>query len=117
MDINDAFPSKYLKATDLPKEGKDLTISKVTMEDPSNNNEQKKAVVHFEEVKPCVLNVTNKRKLVQLFGTTETDAWCGRRVTLYQAEVQFKGEEVPGIRIKSELPAGEAGSATDDLPV
>lgn len=85
MDAALLNPSKYIKATDF--QGKDVTVTlksvkleKLIRED---NTEETKGVVFFHETgKGWVLNVTNVKALVAMWGR-ETDDWVNKRVTLY----------------------------------
>jgi hypothetical protein len=72
-NINDAFPSKYLKANDLKGNRVTVTMSHVDYETIA---EERKAVLFFRgKEKGLVLNKTNASMIVELTGTTETDDW------------------------------------------
>ena len=102
MNINDAFPSKYLKASDLPEEGsQEFTIEKIQIEEIGRNKE-KKPVIYFEEDhKGLVCNKTNARTIAKVLGTEEFEDWTGKAINLHRAEVDFQGEMVESIRVKS----------------
>ena len=102
MNINDAFPSKYLKASDLPEEGsQEFTIEKIQIEEIGRNKE-KKPVIYFEEDhKGLVCNKTNARTIAKVLGTEEFEDWTGKAISLYRAEVDFQGEMVESIRVRS----------------
>ncbi len=61
MKINQAFPSKYIKAGDLGGKEFTLTISKVTIEDVGGaGTEEEKPILYFAgRQKGVVLNRTN----------------------------------------------------------
>ena len=101
MNINDAFPSKYLKASDLPESGsQSFVIEKVTIEEIGKEKEQK-PVLHFEdENKGMVCNKTNARTIAKVTGSDEFEDWPGKTISLYRAEVEFGGEMVESIRVK-----------------
>lgn len=102
MDINAAFPSKYLKAADLQGREFNLTINQIVMEDLGDG--EIKPVVYFGGAqKGLVLNRTNADAITILHGP-ETDAWQGRQITLTTAWVAFQGRNVQAIRVK--LPQG-----------
>ena len=107
MDISKAFPSKYLKALDdIPDDEAPIyTIRAVETETVGQGPDAvDKPVMYFDEVnKGLVLNRTNAGVVEKLYGR-DTDDWIGRRVGLYVAEVQFKCEMVPAIRIKGRVP-------------
>lgn len=106
MNINSAYPSKYLKADDIGDEDLVLTIKTVTIEDVGSSKKEEKPVVHFDEVeKGLVLNVTNKNAIVELYGA-ETDDWPGNKIALFQTEVDFQGDQVMSIRVRKRKPAG-----------
>lgn len=103
MNINSAFPSKFLKAADLPEDQAVLvTIDHVTVEDPTGQNdpEEHKPVVYFQgKQKGLVLNKTNSNTLAAIHGP-ETDDWHGKQVLIYATETEYQGKRVACIRIK-----------------
>lgn len=106
-NINDAFPSNYLKASDLGGRQVMVTIDHVSFE-PVGRQKEIKAVVYFKgKEKGLILNKTNATKITQLVGSSETDDWDGARIALYPTETEFAGETTECIRIK---PAPMAGA-------
>lgn len=100
-NINDAFPSNYLKASDLKGNEPVVTIERVAFE-PVGRQREMKAVLYFAgKEKGLVLNKTNATKITQLTGSPETDDWAGMRIKLYPTETEFGGESVECIRIKA----------------
>ncbi len=111
MNINEAFPSPYIAAADLPEEGLAVTFQAVEMEF-FEEDKKAKAVIHFREFnKPMLLNKTNKNTIVELMSTPETNAWIGQRVTIYPTECDYKGDRVACIRVRTRAPARDAGSS------
>lgn len=99
-NINDAFPSKYLKASDIEGATPIVTLDHVAFE-PVGRNREMKAVLYFRgKEKGLVLNKTNAVKLTELTGSAETNDWAGARVMLYTSETQFGGETFESVRIK-----------------
>lgn len=49
--------------------------------------------------KPIILNATNQKSLVRLYGT-ETDNWIGKQFTLYTSTTQLAGETRECVRIR-----------------
>ena len=95
MNINQAFPSKWLSATDLGQAKPVVVISGVTSE-AINQNEPPKLVIHFQgKQKGMVLNKTNAMNIAAMYGP-ETDSWTGKAITLYTTFVDFQGKSVPG---------------------
>jgi hypothetical protein len=98
MNINDAFPSKYLKAADIPEGNPVVTIRVVTTEEVGRDKEER-PVLYFEgEEKGIILNKTNATNISKLYGY-ETEDWPGRQVALGVAMVDFQGQSVEAIRI------------------
>ena len=97
MKISSAFPSEYLKASDLQGHAVPVKMSHVTMVDL---NGEPKPVLHFQgKERGMILNKTNANKITEMFGD-DTDDWEGGEVILYEAMVDFQGKTVPAIRIR-----------------
>jgi len=101
MNIDDAFPSKYLKASDLPEEGvQPATIEKIAIEE-IGREKQRKPVIYFEDLdKAFVCNKTNANTIAKITGSRNLEDWTGKTIHLYRAEVEFGGEMVESIRVK-----------------
>ena len=96
MNINEAFPSEFLKAGDLNGKPYTLTMSHVTMD---KIGDETKPVVHFSNAKASlVLNKTNAQSIVDMHGP-ETDDWTGRDIVVVPAMTDFQGKRVACIRI------------------
>jgi len=103
MDIDQAFPTKYVAAQDLKGRDTVLTIRSVAIEDIGTNNPEQKPVVYFDGAqKGLVLNKTNAHRIKELWGS-ETGNWIGQKITLYPSETDFQGKTVPCIRIRGEV--------------
>ncbi len=106
MNINDAFPSKYLKAGDLPEEGsQQFTIEAVRMEDIGKEKESKPVIYFAGDSKGLVCNKTNARTIAKALGSEDFDDWIGKSIHLWRAEVEFQGEMVEAIRVKIKPPS------------
>lgn len=100
MTIDDAFPSKYLKASDLPEHGTmAVKIEKVTIEEIGRKKDRK-PVIHFDDCdKAMPLNKTNANTIAKVAGSREFEDWIGKTILLHRAEVEFSGEMVEAIRV------------------
>ena len=87
-----------------------LTIEYVRTEEIRGHKEvEEKPVMYFQEVqKGLVVNKTNAKYLIGLFGTDETEDWRGKRITLYTEKVNAFGKIHDAIRVKE--------SAIDAMP-
>lgn len=101
MNINSAFPSNYLKASDLGESQPVVTIDRVEVEPVGREKEMKPVVYFAGKTKGIVLNKTNSKKIAEIAGSHETDEWVGVQIRLYATEVEFSGEQVEAIRIKA----------------
>lgn len=118
MNINDAFPSKWLKAADLKGGQPTVTVADVRYEDIGDDGN--KPVIYFDgKEKGVVLNKTNATNIAQAYGE-DTDAWRGKKVILFTTWVDFNGKSVEAIRIRpapqftSGLPDREAAPKQDE---
>ena len=101
MNIDSAFPSNYLKASDLGTNAPVVTIDRVEIE-PIGRNKEMKPVLYFAgKEKGVVLNKTNSNMIASLLGSRDTDDWHGCSIRLYATTTEFGGETVECIRIKA----------------
>jgi hypothetical protein len=100
-NINDAFPSKYLRASDLKGQQPVVTMAEVKFEAVGQSREMK-AVLYFDgKEKGIVLNKTNANKITEIVGSALTEHWRGHQIRLYPSVTTFQGEEVECIRVKA----------------
>lgn len=121
--LDDAFPSKYLKAADLV-EPTLFTIKDVIMTKLQDG--KVKPVVSFSassnkdlRQKELVLNVTNAKKIASLTNSKDFDDWTNTDVVLFSTVVPFAGEDVDAIRIRAPQLAAKKPAkptATSDDP-
>jgi len=106
MNLNQAFPSPFLKADDLNGKNVTVTISEVSIEElgQGQNKEKKLCVSFVGKEKKLVCNKTNANTIAKLYGQ-ETDEWTGKRITLVAREVEFQGEMVLSIRVSLTKPS------------
>jgi hypothetical protein len=98
MNINSAFPSKYLRASDLGAATPTVTIANVEME---TVGEDRRIVVYFVgKDKGLVLNKTNANAIADILGSEDTDDWQQKKIKLVTAKVDFQGKRVLAIRIE-----------------
>lgn len=97
MKSSDAFPSKYLKASDL--QGRQVTV-KMTHVEPETIGGDRKFILYFAgKEKGMVLNKTNWNNIAKVYGD-DSDDWTGHEIVLFEAFVDFQGDTVPAIRVK-----------------
>lgn len=125
-NIDSVFPSNYLKASDLGQKQVVVTIDRMEIEAIGRNKEMKPVLYFTGKQKGLVLNKTNAAKIAALTGSKDTDDWTGCQIRLYATEVEFGGEAVEAIRVKSAAsaehapkpaPKSEPVSELDDDPI
>jgi hypothetical protein len=115
-NINEAFPSKYLKASDLKGQQPVVTIDRVDFE-PVGQSREMKAVIYFQNKdKGVVLNKTNANKITEITGSALTEEWRGQQIRLYPSVTTFQGEEVECIRVKPVTANGQRMRMTAQPP-
>jgi hypothetical protein len=122
MDINSAFPSNYLKASDLQGKHIQLEIDDVRWE--SIGDEQKAVLYFLGKDKGLVLNKTNANAIAEKLGY-ETNNWHKKVITIFPTQTDFQGRTVPCIRVKLDPAAtvappqaqpAETKTPDDDIP-
>ena len=97
MNINDIFPSKFLKAADLKGREPTVVIERLEME---QLGEQRKLVIYFQgKEKGLVCNRTNADRIAYMY-SPDTDGWIGKEITLYADMVTFQGRTMEALRVK-----------------
>ena len=106
MTLDDAFPSKYMKASDLPEEGSiTVTIQRVEIEEMSgggrSGQKERKPVIYFyDHDKALVCNKTNANTIAEVTGSRDFEDWDKKKISLGRAEVEAFGEMVEAIRVR-----------------
>ena len=110
MDINAAFPTKYVSAADITGKEPIVTIARIVMEEIEEGKQ--KPVLYFANAqKGLVLNKTNSMNISTIYGP-ETDQWIGQSIQLFTTWVDFNGRSVEAVRVKPQTP--QAGQTFAD---
>lgn len=102
-NINDIFPSKFLKAHELKGMTPTVTIERVGVEQVrSRQKVDTKPALYFRgKAKGLLLNKTMAQSVAQIARSPLTEAWVGVAVTLYATTDKFGTETHDVIRIKA----------------
>jgi hypothetical protein len=102
-NINDLFPSKFLKAHELKGTSPTVTIARVGVEQVRNRvKTDTKPVLYFAgKTKGLLLNKTMAQSVTQIAGSPLTERWVGVAVTLYATTATFDTTTHDVIRIKA----------------
>ena len=99
MDINSAFPGKFIKATDLSGQPKVITIQSVAIEEVGKDGT--KPVLRWAGCEQgLVLNKTNSMTIASDLGN-ETGSWVGKEIELYPTKTQMGADIVDCIRVRA----------------
>ncbi len=113
MNINEAFPSDYLKASDL--NGKDVSVtiqSADLIEFGKGREAEEKLLLTFAgKKKGLICNKTNAKTIAKLYGD-DTDGWVGKPITIGPREVEFQGDQVWAIRVSLRAPGAPEKAKT-----
>jgi hypothetical protein len=108
VNINEEFPSKYLKSADLQGTAQRVKIRDVVSEDIGGD---RKLIIYFAgKQKGMVLNKTNARTIADVFGD-ETDNWITGEIEVFAMKVDFQGRMVDGLRVRVPRPSTNKTSA------
>jgi hypothetical protein len=98
MNINEAFPSKYLSAADL--QGRPATVRMGEVNREVLDREEKLILSLQGKKKQMVLNKTNAMAIAELHGA-ETNDWYDKVIEIYATEVEFQGRMTDAIRVRA----------------
>ena len=108
MNIGKAFPSKYLKASDLDGRAVNVVIARLSMEAAQGAKEPVPILYFVGKEKGLWLNKTNATTIANAYGV-ETEAWANRPIQVYPTTTQFEGQVKDCIRLR--LPTPKAASS------
>lgn len=97
-NINEAFPSNYIKAADL--KGRQVSVKMDRAEYEMIGSDKKLILYFVGKEKGMVLNKTNANNIAMIYGD-DTDDWRDQEIVLFEAMVDFQGKTVPAIRVKA----------------
>lgn len=100
MHIDQAFPSNFIKASDLQGREIPVIIASADVEKIGNGNEQKLVLKFQGKSKGMICNRTNANRIAYSYGN-DTDGWIGKEIILYPDMVDFQGRMVEAVRVKA----------------
>ena len=93
------------------------TINRVQKETVKNQQGKDEDVLtlHFDGLKPMILNVTNSKTMAKLTGSAYVEDWVGRSIIIGTEKVKAFGDTHDALRIRNRLPVStvSAGKCTD----
>lgn len=115
MRIGDAFPGTHLKASDLQGREVAVIMERVEVEEIGRERDRKPVLYFRGKEKGLVLNKTNANVIAKMYGD-ETGQWAGKAITIYETEVEFGGDMVACIRVRTKPPVMPASSLPSPPP-
>jgi hypothetical protein len=106
MNINQAFPSKYVTAGDLQGRDVPVQIGRVEIEEVGDDEDQRPVMYFTGMKKGMVLNKTNATTISGLY-TEETNNWIGKGIVIYPSTTNYGGKEVDCIRVRKTPPSSQ----------
>jgi len=98
---NDVFPSRFVKASDLPKP-KSVKIKSAEMETLKTPQglAERKLVLQFDGFEKCLAtNRTNFDTIAALHGH-DTNGWVGKPIELFASRTHVRGRETDCVRVR-----------------
>jgi|SRR5215510_8204969 len=118
MNYNDAYPSKYLKASDLDGGPVITVIEGAPLETLGSGAEaQQRLVLYLHGLKALPLNKTNAKAVAKITGTDDTDGWTGAKIEVFPSTTELRGETVDCIRIRAPKPPGSVKQTSPRRPL
>jgi hypothetical protein len=116
MSKSDLLKGRFFKASDL--EGKSLPVTIVGVEEELvglPGQQEKKPVLYVEQKSQgLILNKTNARVLIDLFGD-DTENWTGENIVYFPDRASHMGKIYDVVRIRA-VRKGEAGHTAGESP-
>lgn len=100
-NINDVFPSKFLKAHELQGREPLVTVDRVEFEQVGQKREVVPILYFVGKDKGIKVNKTIANKLIEISGSAITEEWHGVKVRLYATEATYGGDTYDVVRIKA----------------
>jgi hypothetical protein len=102
MLIDELYPSKYLRCSDLNGQPMRVTIANLTRE---NIGGEAKVVMAFTNgTKSLIVNKTNAKAIAKVLNEPDTRGWRGKDIILVPAQVDFRGDLVDAVRVRAAPP-------------
>ena len=110
-NINDLYPSNYVRASDLEGKPHRVYLRRVVVAEMGKSRDKVPVVFfsHYREgipwdklpeaPKAFVLNATNRDNITARYGTAYEEAWPGALLELSPREVQFAGKTTTGLLV------------------
>jgi len=98
----EAFPSRWLQASDFPRPAvlEIVETNQETVRGNDGRNAKKLALYFRGQRKALIVNATNFDMIAIITGELDSDNWIGCLVELYATTTEMGGKTVPCIRVR-----------------
>lgn len=100
-NLNNIFPSRYLKSHELQGREPVVTIDRVEFEQMGRTREVLPVIYFRGKLKGLKLNKTMATEIARISGSALTEGWPNTQVQLYATSAHFGDQGYPVIRIKA----------------
>lgn len=114
FDTDKYTKSPFMKGEDID-EGERIVVTIKTAEEVTfpQSGDTTPVLSFLETEQKLTLNKTRVKKCVELLGE-DTDEWVGRKISLYQIDVNYNGKTMPGIAVAA-APKGKQGKTKPEV--
>ena len=105
---NEAFPSRFFKAADIPRDGLLVKIAKIEKEKVGPDRELKWVLYFKSQDKQLILNGSNWDLIAAALKQDDSDNWIGMPIELYPTQTQFGKKMVDCIRVRRHRSVAQA---------
>lgn len=101
MKVSEAFPTKFISASDLQDRNHRVVMKHVEMD---KVGEDTKPILYFRgKDKGLVLNKTNANSIASAYGD-DMDDWSGKELILFPTMTDYQGKQVEAVRVRAPMP-------------
>jgi hypothetical protein len=112
MKVDDFFPPRYLKPSDLLGRRVKVIIADVRIQKFPDGN---KPALYFKgKVMGLMLNMTNARTISGAYGP-EMETWLDKPIVLYSTMVEYQGQQIETIRVEIPHETPKVSGLGDDV--
>jgi len=102
--LSEMYPSKYATGDDLAGKAHTLTIHRVEPQEmrpgPGSPPVNKWVMYFLHAQKGVILNRTLAEQIATILDSNDTDAWTGKKITIYPVPMTVAGQQRIAIRAK-----------------
>src|SRR5258708_1869484 len=114
-NLNDLFPSKWLKSYDLQGHEPVVTIDRIELEAMGRTREALPVVYFRGKAKGLKLNKTIATAIAAIAGSPDIARWPGTPLQLYATTATFGGQAFQVVRVRAPIRSARVLDATQKV--